>query len=75
MVSALTHPTAWLLSAPAAANGSASSVLPQPPLVANATQPEGVMNHINPGALMRGSVVFGVLCVLVVLYIAFRTCR
>ena len=52
-----------------------SSVLPQSPGLLNATQPEGMMKHINPGALMRGSIVFGVLCAVVVFYIAFRTCR
>ena len=51
-----------------------SSVLPEAPLL-NATQADGMMNHISPGALMRGSLVFGVLCAVVVIYIAFRTCR
>ncbi|KAF0306669.1 hypothetical protein FJT64_021896 [Amphibalanus amphitrite] len=63
-------------AAPGGAAGAASvsSVLPEAPLL-NATQADGMMKHISPGALMRGSIVFGVLCALVVVYIAFRTCR
>ncbi|XP_037082587.1 membrane protein FAM174-like [Pollicipes pollicipes] len=58
----------------ATGDNSSSSIMPQAPFV-NATQLNGTFNHISPGALLRGSIVFGFLCIMVVVYITFRACR